>query len=379
MHVLILPSWYFPPGTQEIAGRMFHHLAHGLRENDIDARVLHSDYSTKGPLFKKVRFATEEAVPTWRTTQFFPPKGNTFLLKIWIRKYVNDILAYIHKEGKPDLIHAQSYLAASVCAALQEKAKIPFIYTERLSGFVLQKIPKHHYPILSGCFIHASMITCVSPGLLDRMQPHTDKPIKVVPNFFDGRIFYPDATTQKSNVFTWVSIGEPAHVKGLDILFHAFAALKKKLSEASMQLILIDEIPEKEELIKLAQSLGITDHVQWTGLITQTEIAGILRKSHALISASRVETFGKAIIEAQACGLPVVATKTDGADYIVTSSKQGELADIGSPESLMRAMGKLFTGYSTYDPDTIHDIVEKRFGQKTVIQQWIKLYNSVLS
>ena len=86
MHILILPSWYFPPGTQEIAGRMFHHLAGGLREQGIDARVLHSEYSTKGLLFKNVTFEVEEDVPTWRTSQFFPPKGNAFLLKIWIGK-----------------------------------------------------------------------------------------------------------------------------------------------------------------------------------------------------------------------------------------------------------------------------------------------------
>ncbi len=379
MHILILPSWYFPPGTQEIAGRMFHHLAGGMREQGIDARVLHSEYSTKGPLFKNVTFEIEEEVPTWRTTQFFPPKGNAFLLKMWIRKYVNDIMAYIVKEGKPDLIHAHSYLAASVCASLQAKVKVPFVYTERLSGFVLQKIPKHHYSILPGCFKYASEITCVSPGLLDRLQPYTDKHIKVIPNFFDERIFYPDASVPKNNVFTWVSIGEPAHVKGLDILFHTFAGLKNKLTNVPMHLILIDDIPEKEELVKLAVSLGIAEDISWTGLIPQTEIASILRKSHVLISASRVETFGKAIVEAQACGLPVVATKTDGANYIITSSKQGELAAIGSPEDLMRAMGKVYVSYSTFDPSAIHAIVEKRFGLKTVIHQWIKLYNSVLS
>ena len=110
-------------------------------------RDSHSEYSTKGLLFKNVTFEVEEDVPTWRTSQFFPPKGNAFLLKIWIGKYVKDIMAYIVKEGKPDLIHAHSYLAASVCASLQAKVKVPFIYTERLSGFVLQKIPKHHYSI----------------------------------------------------------------------------------------------------------------------------------------------------------------------------------------------------------------------------------------
>jgi glycosyltransferase involved in cell wall biosynthesis len=180
-------------------------------------------------------------------------------------------------------------------------------------------------------------------------------------------------------VFTWVSIGEPAHVKGLDILFHAFAALKQRMADVPMQLVLIDRIPEQEELVKLAQSLHIDQDLQWTGLITQTEIADILRKSHVLISASRVETFGKAIIEALACGIPVTATKTDGADYIMTSSQQGELAAIGSPESLMRAMGKVYAGYADYNPQAIHDLVERRFSKRTVILQWIKLYKSMQS
>jgi glycosyltransferase involved in cell wall biosynthesis len=211
------------------------------------------------------------------------------------------------------------------------------------------------------------------------MEQHARKPIKVIPNFYDEQIFYPDPSIQKNSTFTWVSVGEPANVKGLDILFHAFAALKEKMAKVQMQLILIDRIPEQEELIKLAQTLHIDQDLQWTGLIAQREIADILRKSHVLVSASRVETFGKAIIEAQACGIPVVATKTDGANYIMTSSQQGELAAIGSPESLMQAMGKVYAGYATYDPQAVHNIVERRFCKKTVILQWIKLYKSLLS
>jgi L-malate glycosyltransferase len=378
MHVLILPSWYFPPGTQEIPGRMFHHLARGLREEGIDARILYADYSTKAPLFKRTTYTNEDDVPSRRSFQFFPPKANSWLIRIWIKKYVADIMAYIRKNGSPDLIHAQSYLAASVCAALQDKITIPFIYTERLSGFILGTIPKHHYPFLPGCFERASAITCVSPGLLTLMDPHTEKHVTVIPNFYDEHIFYPQVDIEKYKTFTWVSIGEPAHVKGLDILFHAFASLKEKLVDVPMQLILIDRIAEKDELIKLAHSLGIAPYLQWTGLITQPQIAEILVRSHALISASRVETFGKAIIEAQACSLPVVATKTDGAAYILTAPPQGELAEIGSPESLRNAMGKVYAGYASYKPDTIHHIVERRFSKKVVIAQWIKLYKSLL-
>jgi len=379
MHVLILPSWYFPPGSPEIAGRMFHHLAKGLRDEGIEARILYSDYSTKGPIFKKTTFVVEEEVPTWRTSQFFLPKGNSFLMNMWINKYVRDILNYIRKEGKPDVIHAQSYLAGSVCAALQKHINIPYIYTERLSSFILGKIPKHHYPFLPGCFEKASAITCVSPGLLDYMQPHTQKSIRVVPNFFDENIFHLDTDVKKYAAFTWVSVGEPAHVKGLDILLRSYATVKEKLKDVPMQLILIDQIPEKEELIKLADSIGIGDQIVWTGLITQSEMAVILHNSHVLVSASRVETFGKAIIEAQACGLPVVATKTDGAVYIIRSEQQGVLADPGSPESLMKAMGKVFTDYASYNAEHINTFTVKRFSRKVVTNQWIECYKSVLA
>lgn len=379
MHVLILPSWYFPPGTPEIAGRMFHQLAKGLREEGEDARVLYGDYSTKAPLFRRTSYHIEEGVPTWRTSQFFVPKTNAFFMRMWINRYVRDVLRYIEQEGKPDVIHAHSYFAAAVCAALQQKVRIPFIYTERLSGFILESIPMHHYPFLPGCFQQAAAITCVSPGLLSRMQPHSPKPIRVIPNFFDETIFYPDPTVKKDDLFTWVCIGEPAHVKGLDILLHAFAALTERMKEVPMRLVLIDRIPEQESLVKLAIELGINERLTWTGLISQEEIAWILRSSHALVSASRVETFGKVIIEAQACGLPVAATKTDGAEYIITHAQQGELATPGSPESLMAAMGKLYVSYAKYDATGIHALTEKRFGRKSVMRQWIQLYQSIVS
>lgn len=379
MHVLILPSWYFTPGTPEIAGRMFHTLAKGLRSEGIDARILYGDFSVKGPLIPKTTFNTEEGVPTWRTVQWFMPKTNAFFMRAWINRYVRVLLHYMEQEGKPDLIHAHSYFAAAVCVALQQKVRIPFIYTERLSGFILGSIPKHHQPFLAGCFEQASAITCVSPGLLSRMESYSPKPIRVIPNFFDEDIFYPDPHGVKDPTFTWVSIGEPAHIKGLDILLQAFASLKGKLRDTPMKLILIDRIPEKEALLKQASALNIDQDITWTGLITQKEIADILRKSHVLVSASRVETFGKAIMEAQACGLPVVATNTDGAAYIVTTLQQGELATPDSPESLMTAMGKVFTGYTTYDAAAIHDMTEKRFGQKAIIRQWIQLYQSLAS
>ncbi len=378
MHVLILPSWYFPYGSQEIAGRMFHQLAFCLREKGVDARVLYSDYTTKAPIFRKERHGLEETVPTWRFSQFYLPKRNKLLIAWWIKKCVSDISGYIEKEGRPDLIHAHSYFAAAIGTEVQKTIGIPFVYTERLSAFMMNKIPNLHKDIVIDVLERASLLTGVSPGMVQSMKAYTERPVEVVPNFFDERIFHIKSETKKYDQFTWVSVGEPAYIKGLDILFHAFAALKKSMPEKQMQLILIDRISEKEELIQLAKSLDINNDIIWKGLIQQNEIAEILRKSHLLVSASRVETFGKSIIEALACGLPVVATKTNGAKYIITSDELGELADIDHAKALMLAMQKAMIKYNAYHPQQIANSTKERFGVEVIIPQWISLYKSLL-
>lgn len=353
MRVVIVPSWYFPFGYDGISGRMFHHLAKALIAEGIEAEIFYPDLSRKGPLLRKTQLETEDGVPTYRVQQWFPPKGNAFLFNRWISRGARELMKYIDKRGAPDLLHAQSYHAAAICAAVNEKTNIPFIYTERLSSFITKQIPPFHLEFFREIFTRASLITCVSPGLMDRLLAHAHIPIKVVPNFFDENIFFPDPSIQKYEAFTYVSVGEPARTKGLDILIEAYGVLKQKLPDVAMQLILVDKIPEKEELMTLATRWKIENQIIWKELISQEELAEICNRSHVFVSASRVETFGKAILEAQACGLPVIATKTDGATFIMGSFRQGILTETNDPEALMKAMGKLYAGYAQFRSSTL--------------------------
>jgi len=376
MHVLILPSWYFLPASRALRGRMFHHHAKALRAGNIDARIFFADYKPGLSFKKKVNITVEEGVPTWRLNQWLPPKIHSILIKLWMKKYVHAILAYIEKEGKPDLIHAQSYLSGAIAYALHKKTGIPFIITERLSSFVTGQIPKRYKSLIRKTFDEANLITCVSPGLKKYLQFYTSKNIEVVPNFFDPSIFYHDPAIPKNEIFTWVSVGEPAKTKGLDILMHAFGLAKKKMPSQKMQLILIDEIPEKEDLIQIAKKYDAEHELIWKGLISHPELADILRTSHAFVSASRVETFGKSILEAQACGLPVVATKTDGAAYIVSNPDQGILISRNDADSLANALQEMVLNYGNYNAEKITTSVDK-FKEESVITQWLDIYRKV--
>jgi glycosyltransferase involved in cell wall biosynthesis len=377
MQVLIIPSWYFPKGSDAISGRMFHAHAAGIIAAGIDATVFYPQYSLRGPLFKRVVFETEDSVPTYRVLRWWPPKANKLLYRQWLMQCAKDLQHYIQLHGKPDIIHAQSYQAAGVAAVIRAKTGIPFIYTERLSSFLTGDIPRFHLPFFKSIFENASLVTCVSPGLASALQQHVKKEIRVVPNFVDTGVFTNDTAVTKNNVFTWIAVGEPAHTKGLDTLFHAFAMLKQKLSGVNMQLMIADEVPERKKLEALASTLGIASAITWKGLVSQQQLSTLFNQSHAFVSASRIETFGKTTIEAQACGLPVVATKTAGSTFIVKNEWQGELAEIDNAASLQQAMGKVYSGFSGYAAKDIRENIIRRFGKEVIVKQWIEIYNQV--
>lgn len=376
MHVLILPSWYFAAGSQEIKGRMFHQHAKALRKRGMDACILFADLNPVSPFRQVINRSDEEGVPTWRMRQWFLPKIHPLLIRLWIKKYIKFIQGYIEKEGRPDVIHAHSYFSGAVAAAIFRKTAIPFIVTERLSSFITDRIPAQYKPYIKQTFDDANQITCVSPGLKMYLQRYTSKNIEIVPNFFDPSIFYQDPLIRKNEIFTLISVGEPSKVKGLDILIHAFGSLRKKLPLEKIQLIMIDHIKEKEELMLIANDYQVADEITWTGLISQTEIADILRKGHAFVSASKVETFGKSILEAQACGLPVVATQTDGAGYILNSPDQGILVANNDIDQLTDALHEMFMNYRRYNAGKIITSVAT-FREEIVMEQWLEIYRKV--
>ena len=377
MHVLILPSWYYTAGSEEISGRNFHQLAKALRDTGVDARILYAHYSPLNPLVRKQSFLVEDDVPTTRITQWFPPKIHTTVIKWWIKKCAGDVLAYVQMHGKPDLIHAQSYMGSLIANEVKNKIGVRFIYTEHLSAFIEQRIPSKYIKMIRESCDNAALITCVSPGLGAKLMAYVRRPITVVPNFYEPEIFYKNETIAKQEKFTWVSVGEPSHVKGLDILIKAFGIVRQRLPDNPMKLIMIDKINDKEKLLQLAATFGVSDDIEWQGLLKQNEIAFILRQSHVLVSASRVETFGTAIIEAQACGLPVAATHTDGAEYILQSSEQGLLAQAGDAGALAECMITVFANYNLYKPEKIIELVERRFSRNIVMNNWKDLYNQV--
>jgi glycosyltransferase involved in cell wall biosynthesis len=115
-----------------------------------------------------------------------------------------------------------------------------------------------------------------------------------------------------------------SRVKGLKLLIVGAAANPKAMTALHREI----------------RDLGLEDRVVLAGYVK--DVSSALRLMDVLVSASRVESFGRTLVEAMAAGIPVLAVRTGGLPEIVQHGKNGFLVESGSPEDLAAAVEKFF-------------------------------------
>src|SRR5437588_7906059 len=138
-------------------------------------------------------------------------------------------------------------------------------------------------------------------------------------------------------------VGELSEVKGQEDFVRAAAVVAERFGDAVEFVIVGDDATRTGEyrarVERLVAELGLKERVRLLGRLG--EVAGVLVSLDVFVSASRTESFGMAMAEALACGVPVVATATDGAREIVEDGHTGSIVPIGDADALAAAVASL--------------------------------------
>ena len=137
-------------------------------------------------------------------------------------------------------------------------------------------------------------------------------------------------------------VGKIAPEKGQLELVRAVGLAGRRLK--GLKLLIVGAAADPRTMASLhreIQGLGLEDRVVLAGYVE--DVFSALRLMDALVSASRVESFGRTAIEAMAAGIPVLAVRTGGLPEVIQHGKNGFLVESGSPEFLAAAIEKFYT------------------------------------
>jgi len=161
------------------------------------------------------------------------------------------------------------------------------------------------------------------------IKPET---IVVIPPGVDLNYFKPDYKVKQPNLI--IHAGRLKRYKSVDHLLWATQMLAGKRKD--FKVVIIGGGDDLPRLKDLAKKLAIDDYVTFTGYISEQEKLNYYQKATLLAENSIKEGWGMIVIEANACGTPVVAANSPGLRDAVLDQKTGFLYDYGNIEQLAR-------------------------------------------
>jgi len=164
----------------------------------------------------------------------------------------------------------------------------------------------------------------------------------ITPFGIDVKEFYSQKKEDPSD-FIYGTVKTLSYKYGIDTLIRAFKIVIDSSGGDKPFLEITGDGPDRNKLENLAENLGIKDQVRFIGMKQHEEVAEQLHRMDVYVALSRLdsESFGVAILEASACGLPVIVSDVDGLKEVTRHMETGIVVPRESPEKAAQAMLKL--------------------------------------
>ena len=251
-----------------------------------------------------------EGEDAWHPTYFTLPKLGDIFSPI---SYALSVRRLVRSAGlKFDLIDAHFFFPDGAAAILLGRwFRTPVVITGRGSDIHSMLDEAVAGPWIRWAARNADRLIAVSSGIRNRLEEITrGRTVSLVPNGVDTRRFVCYDSGRREEVrarlglkgTVILSVGNLIELKGHDLAIHALA----RIPEAT--LVIVGSGPERGQLLTLSDTLGVADRVRLTGPLDQLELLEYYNAADTLVLCSSNEGSPNVILEALACGTPVVST-----------------------------------------------------------------------
>jgi len=244
-----------------------------------------------------------------------------------------------------DIIDAHYLYPDGVAAvALGQALGRPVVVTAR--GSDVTQLPDHAIPghMIRWAMSRAAGLISVSAGLRDAMLRLGAPPdsVTVLRNGVDLQLFRPidrDAARRELGLDgpTLLSVGHLIPRKRHHLAIHALTRLP------GWQLVIVGEGPERSNLQQEAGTLGVAGRVRFAGSHPHTALPRFYSAADVMILASSREGWANVLLEAMACGTPVVASNIPGNPEVVQGEAAGIVVSENTPDAFAQAILSVHT------------------------------------
>jgi glycosyltransferase involved in cell wall biosynthesis len=167
-------------------------------------------------------------------------------------------------------------------------------------------------------------------------------------------------------------IARLSDVKGIDILIKAMPLILKEIPSAN--LLVAGQGPQEVILKKLTQDLGLSARVHFKNTINQTQ--DLLYAFDVFVMPSLMEGLGLCVMEAQACGIPVVASRVGGLVDLIEDAKSGYLVTVNDPTALANRIIEVLKNphSSKVMAQQARLNIEQHFSAEMMLKQTLNVY-----
>ena len=294
-------------------------------------------------------------------------------------------LVKILREWRPDIVHSHMIHANLLARVTRLFYKIPVLISTAHSIDEGGRWREIAYRLTDSL---ADLTTNVSQAAVERYirvgAAPKDK-IIFVPNGIDTSRFKPDRDTGWrlrnelgiDNYFVWLAVGRFEAAKDYPNMLQAFKMVVDKKQDTL--LLLAGQGSLLEETRKLANELDLEDKVRFLGV--RRDVPDLMNAADAYVMSSAWEGMPMVLLEAEACGLPVVATDVGGNSEVILNNKSGYIVPPGDSEALAAAMMKMMSlpeaeRRAMGRAGRAH--IEANYSLERVVDQWEELYRELL-
>lgn len=376
-HILFLARWY-PHRYDPMYGLFVErHARAAALYNDVSVIYVHPD-----PHISKSFSEVHEEQHFREIKYYVPVAGKALRWQNPIRYYVALKRAWKKLQetaGEPDVIHVNILTRPGIFAWRMKATRgIPYIITEHWSryqpqhnnfkGFIRKWLTRR-------VVNNAWSLTTVSADLRRAMENHGlyNAHPEVVPNVVDVDFFRPASQkpVKSKTVFMHLSCFEEKS-KNMAGILHA--AKKLSLQRDDFIIYMVGDGIDLEKTRKLAKELGLKDEVVFfTGLQEGEALLDKMHRADAMLLFSRYENLPVVILEAFACGLPVISSDVGGISEHLTPSR-GILVPPLDENALVVAMDTMIDDKEKYDKEALRRYAVDHFSMQVIGKQFDMIY-----